>query len=166
MCPAALPLGLRLLLRTVGAMYALAGASNVLRGRGQEWVASGRCIRVGCEGDMQRLLRLRSWRRIGSVGLRRRLVVRIMDHMAIWRPLEWRWSRLAGVHGAAAELRASEELCGLPCACKYCSDSSIVTVRQQVEEQWNRIVMEKREQKDGAPHLRGKTAMQGWQCTV
>jgi hypothetical protein len=79
--------------------------ASVLCSRGEEWIASRRRIRVGREGNVQWLLGLRG-RRIGGVGWRCRLVVRIMDHMAIWWALEWRWSGLTGVHGASG---ASEE---------------------------------------------------------
>lgn len=59
---------------------------------------------------MERLLRLRGRRWIASVGLRLGLVVRIT--MAIWRPLERRWSGLAGVHGARVGVRAFERRAG------------------------------------------------------
>lgn len=61
---------------------------------------------------MERLLWLRVGRRIAGVRLWCGLVVRIMYHMAVWWPLEWRWSRLTGVHGALADLGASEEQLG------------------------------------------------------
>jgi hypothetical protein len=35
-------------------------------------------------------------------------VVRIMNHMAIWWSLEWRWRRLTGVHIVPVDLSASE----------------------------------------------------------
>jgi hypothetical protein len=103
-CPAALSLGgsWRCI---VARRRALAAVASVLCGRGEEWVASRRRIRVGRKGNVQWLLGQRG-RGIGGVRGRCRLVVRIMDHMAIWRALEWRWSGLTGVHGGSG---ASEE---------------------------------------------------------
>jgi hypothetical protein len=86
---------------------ALAAVASVLCGRGQEWIASRRRIRVGREGNMQWLLGLRG-RWVAGVRWWCRLVVRITDHMAIWWALEWRWSWLTGVHGGSG---ASEEQC-------------------------------------------------------
>jgi hypothetical protein len=54
---------------------------------------------------MQRLLWLRSRWSVASVRLRWRLVVRIVNHMAVWWSLE---RRLTGVHGVPADLSASE----------------------------------------------------------
>jgi hypothetical protein len=107
-CPSTLSLcrGWR---RIVSRRHALAAVSSVLCGRGEEWIASRRRIRVGREGDVQWLLRLRGWRWISGEGLGGRLVVRIMDHMAVWWSLEWRWSRLTGIHGVRVSAGASEK---------------------------------------------------------
>lgn len=104
MCPAALPLSLGLQ-RIVSSRNALTAASDVLCGRGEEWVASGRCVRVLREGNVQRLLWLRSRGSVAGVRLRRGLVVRIMDHRTVGRSLE---GRLTGVHGVPVDLGASE----------------------------------------------------------
>jgi hypothetical protein len=103
MCPSAVLLSLSLG-PILSVIYALAAPSNVLCGCGEERVASRRRIRIGRERHVEGLLwlRVRGW--IASVGLRLRLVVRIMA--IFWRALER--SGLAGVHGARDGVRASE----------------------------------------------------------
>jgi hypothetical protein len=95
----------------------------VVRGLREEGIASRRRIRVGRgrEGYVQRLLRLLCllrlrWLRRGRIGRvrvrSRRLVVWVMDQMAIRRARERRCRLLAGVHGAARRFGSSSTEAG------------------------------------------------------
>jgi hypothetical protein len=96
---------------------------SVVRRLREERIASRRCIRVGRgrEGYVQRLLTLLClrcllrllWLRRGRIGRvrvgGRRLVIRIMDRMAVRRARE---RLLAGVHGAAGQFGSSSTRAG------------------------------------------------------
>jgi hypothetical protein len=122
--PVSIPLGVHLR----HALYcAVAALPYVMRGLREERIASRRRIRVvrGRIGHVERvlaLLRLRLWwlwlwlwlcrRRIARIrvggsgsGSGRRLVVWVVDQMAIWRARER--CGLAGVHGVVCQLCSS-----------------------------------------------------------
>lgn len=126
--PVSIPLGVRLR----HALYcAVAALPYVMRGLWEERIASRRRIRVvrGRIGHMERVLallarlrlrlRLRLWlwlcrRRIARIrvgGSGRRLVVWVVDQMAIWRARER--CGLAGVHGVVCQLCSSSSRANL-----------------------------------------------------